>query len=258
MNLQFFNRTNSRITILLLLLAVHFELSWSLALNCTYGTQTFAPIGSMYTCEAGVLNDEGDDDTVTWIYGTHLAGKTHSDVHGFVIQSEGLKFIPKNVESFFPNIRALDVYDNLITSISNFQLRPFAHLVHFAAIDNEITSLDSDLFAGLPFLSYVSFSNNSIRHVGHDFLMPSLGKIYFDSNDCISYIAENATQIDKLRFDLLLKCPPTISLIEGTLEGRPNMLTNVNNEVQSLAARVALLEAEIELILRSKIGIDIN
>lgn len=227
---------------MLLLLAVNFKLSWSIALNCTFGTQTFAPIGSIYTCEAGVLLLDGSD-IVNWFFGNHWAGKTHSDVHGLVIRSQGLQFIPRNVESFFPNIRALDVYDNLITSISNFHLRPFANLVHLAVSNNEINSLDSYLFAGLPFLSYVSFSNNSIQHVGHDFLMPSLGEISFDSNDCISYRAVNATQIDNLRFNLLLKCPPTISLIEGTLESRPNLLTNIYSEVQSLAARVALLEA---------------
>lgn len=218
--------------------------------------QTFAPIGSIYTCEAGVLTD--GSDTVSAIYGNHQSGKTDLDVHGLVLQSKGLDFVPRNVDSFFPNIRAVDLYSNLISSIRNVHLRQFKNMVYFAVMDNKLTSLDSNLFDGLPFLNYISFTNNSIKHVGHDFILPSLGEIYFDLNDCISYNAVNATQIDSLRFKLLLNCPPTISQIEDTLEGRPNLLTNVNSEVQTLQVRVAFLEAAIETILSSKISNDRN
>lgn len=236
---------------MLLLIAINFHTSWSLALNCTYGMQTFTPIGSIYTCQAGVLSD--GSDTVSIIYGNHQVGKTDSDVQGFVLQSQGLDFVPRNVESFFPNIRAVDVYNNLISSIKNFHLRPFTNLVHFAVMENKLNSLDSNLFEGLTFLNYVSFKNNSIQHVGHDFILPSSGEVHFDSNECISFNAVNSAQIDNLRFKLLLLCPPTISQIEDTLESRPNLLTNVNNDVQSLEIRVAYLEAQIELLV-SKIS----
>lgn len=246
---NFFYRAN-RVIILLLLLAVNVKISWSLALNCTYTMQHFNPIGSIYTCDAGILSD--GSEIVSAIYGNHQDGKTDADVHGFVLHSQGLAFIPLNVETFFPNIRALDVYNNFITNITNFHLKPFINLVHFAIIDNQITSLDTDVFDGLPFLNYVSFRNNSIRHVGHDVILPSLGQIHFDLNECIDQIALNATQIDNLKFDLLLKCPPKISQIEHTLEGRPNMLTNVNSEVKGLEQRVAALENAIKLIMGSK------
>lgn len=216
----------------------------------------FNPIGSIYTCDAGILSD--GSEIVTSIYGNHIDGRSNSDVHGFVIHSQGLAFIPVNVESFFPNIRALDVYNNFISNVTNFHLKPFTNLVHFAIIDNKITSLDTDVFKGLSFLNYVSFRNNSIRHVGHDFILPSLGEIHFDLNECINEVAVNATQIDSLKFNLLLKCPPKISQIEHTLEGRPNLLTNVNSEVKLLEQRVQLLENAIELLMGSKTSKDKN
>lgn len=227
-------------------------MSWCIALNCTFTMQEFSPIGSIYTCQAGILFR--GNDTVTDIYRIHWTDKTDADVHGIAIQSQGLQFFPINIEAYFPNIIAFDVYSNLIPSISNSHLQSFTDLVHFSVVDNQIQSLDSDLFSGLPALSYISFNNNSIQNVGHDFILPSSGQIFLDNNDCIHQAAVNATEIIDLKFNLLRQCPPSISQIEKSLEDRQNLLSNVYKEVRSLEVRVAQLELAIELLLATPVS----
>ncbi len=229
-------------------------MSWSIALNCTYGMQPFTPVGSIYTCQAGILLT--GSDIVTNIYGNHMSNRTDADVQGLAIQSQGLQFFPLKIETFFPNIRAIDVYSNSISSISNSHLRSFTGLVHFSVIDNPIESLDSDLFRGLPALSYISFNNNTVKNVGHDFFLPLSGQIFFERNDCIHQRALNAAEIENLRFNLLRQCPPTISQIEKSLEDRANLLMKVNKALQSLEARVAYLELTIELLQSSYVSND--
>ncbi|XP_037047386.1 uncharacterized protein LOC119082112 isoform X2 [Bradysia coprophila] len=218
-----------------------------IALDCVFRSHSFSVIGSRYACDARVLFDANEN--VTTVYGLHEAGKGHEDVHGIVIQSQSLEFVPTNIESFFPNVIAISLGDNHITSIQNRHLAPFPNLEYLWLAGNNFTLVDGSLFSGLNSMRLISFNSNSIRHVGHDLNLPLNGDVRFSANSCISETAATPDAVAALKLNLLRNCPPTISQIEDSLETRPNLLTYTYGQVQSLRneqanmlGRIAFLE----------------
>lgn len=222
-------------------------MSWCVALNCAFAMGNYDPVGNIYRCRATILFD-ASYDTVTFVYGNHQAGRTNSDVRGLHIQGQNMAHFLRNIKEFFPNIIVLHFPSNLISTISNDHLRPFPNLVRLSMSSNRITSLDSNLFSGLSSLRYVHFGNNDLRHVGHEFVLPSSGAVYFQTNKCISRSATTASGIVNLKFYLLVQCPPTISQVETALESRPNLITNLDFQVQSLSTKTySLVDSHIEM-----------
>lgn len=240
---------------------------------------TFDQVGSVYTCKPTLANT--NNDRLTSVSGNHMFLKNNNDVLAIDIYNSGLQFFPRNVEAFFPNTIVFYLIMNSITTISNHHLLPFPRLVNLHLFKNRITYLESNLFSGLNSLKYVSFADNYINNVGLEINFPSTGEIYFQHNECIDMNAITASQITSLRFNLMLKCSPTISKIETILEGRFN-LANITNEVGRLTTvtdtlaidnnemdvavsslkrknleletRIAMLEAAIENMVRSENG----
>lgn len=234
----------------MLLFASNCKISRAMALDCTFGDSSFGLIGSRYACSARVLFD--GNEKISAVYGLHQSGREDDDVQGLRIESQNIPFLPTNIETFFPNIRALGFYNNSISSVSNNHLIPFLNLEYLSLHTNKIASLDSKLFAGLTSMRFVDFAYNNIKHLGHDIELPDSGSIYFNSNPCISQFATTPEQIVTLKLDLLRNCPPTISQIEDTLESRLNWLTDLKSKSLQMERRIAYLEAMIE----NKLGTD--
>ncbi|KAG4072729.1 hypothetical protein HA402_001841 [Bradysia odoriphaga] len=150
-----------------------------ISLDCEFrSNSSFPAIGIRYSCIGRVLFDGNEnDENVTRVYGLHEAGKGHEDVHAIVIQSQNLEFVPTNIESFFPNIIAINLIGNLITSIQNRHLAPFPNLTNLSLQRNKLTSVDGGLFSGINSMRWISFAANSIRHVGHDLDLPLGGSV---------------------------------------------------------------------------------
>ncbi|KAG4065136.1 hypothetical protein HA402_007533 [Bradysia odoriphaga] len=251
--------------IAVLTLAINCKIINAIALQCRF-EMVRLDLQDIYTCSATVLIEtQTNQDVVIRVFGVHLPGKGNGDVLGLTIFSQNLQFFPTNIEEFLPNIGVINFYNNSIPTVSNTHLTPFPNLWHlglaknrisvldknlFSGLntlrevllnENDIISIDSNLFAGLNAGTFIDLSNNSIRHVGHDLILPENGVIWLLNNSCIdAYIrADDVEAVKDFKFDLLINCPPTISLIESTLESRPNFIKN-------LIDRVAALERIIE------------
>lgn len=216
----------------MLLFASNLKTTSAIAVICSYKMHSFNIVGSVYTCDARV-NFDGNEN-VTTVSGNHQSGKGDNNVMGIRLVSLNLPFVPTNINNFFPNLIVLDLFTNIITSISKRHLMPFPSLQYLSLEKNRIDSLDGNLFSGMNSLRRIDFDNNYIRHVGHDLYLPTGGSIYFYNNPCISQAATTPDQVASLKLNLLRNCPPTISQIEMTLESRPNLLTNVVGQVKSL------------------------
>lgn len=97
-------------------------------------------------------------------------------------------------------------------TISTANLEPFPNLLRFLFYDNEITSIDGDLFQHNPLLRYVDFNVNQTQHVGNDLVkdLKDLEFLYFFSNPCVnSYAINNQTAFMWLNDQLPVLCPPT-------------------------------------------------
>lgn len=212
------------------LFAIIWRLSCGIRLICTFTVtpDEYAYVGSVYQCDASVLSDNKSKEVIAVVYGVHQTNRTNRHVQGLIISSQGLEYLFSNIAQYFPNIKVLDLTSNSISYVSNQLLNPLQNLVCLCLHRNRITSLDSNLFSGLDSLRLINFQSNNIKHVGHDFMLPDTGNIYFDSNPCIDMNAFNSDQVATLRFSLLVKCPPTISQIEDTLKSRNNWPTIVD------------------------------
>lgn len=261
--------------------AIHCKATNAIALNCQFEMVRPSYDGiytnELYTCTATLLIGTRSNDGVTAIFGLHQTGKDNDDVLGLRINSQNMEFFPTNIEEFFPNIEAIDFYDNAITSISNRHLNPFPNLSFLSLPYNRIASLDSNLFVGLNALQYIflsnnvvtsiqsnvfvglnsgslfDLSNNRIRHIGHDLILPTFANIWLYNNTCVNttFDTESDVDVEEFKFNLLLNCPPTIGLIESNLESRPNFIAD-------LIDRVRRLEAAIESKYEIKIDENVN
>lgn len=231
--------------------------SSAISLLCEYHVVDFG-IGQFYTCTATILRDEGNDRLIA-INGIHMTGQSDYSVVGFRIRDQNLKYFVKNVEIFFPNLKGINLDMNSISNVTNADLKVHKNLQYLSFRDNQITNLDSDLLDDLPNLIQVSFANNHIKHVGHDFTLPSASSnlfISFENNPCIHMWAHSLQSIVDLKFYLLVYCPPLISQIEQTMESRDNLLTRINSTVHIMEERISSMERIIEALRLSKSNAD--
>lgn len=225
----------------IILIAINGNTASATSLNCTFNILIPVAVGEIYHCN-GKRIGTGNDEILVSVNGIHLPGKRNGDVKGLTVSNNLLAFIPVNIDEFFPNILYLDFSLNQISFVNSSHLIPFPNLIRLNLNSNKMVQLESKLFSGSRSIKFINLSNNHIRHVGHDFILPGSGEVLFSNNPCIDKSAVNAEQIVALRFSLLLLCPPTISQIEATLESRTNFITKVDSQVQGLELRTDSLE----------------
>ncbi|XP_070503769.1 chondroadherin-like [Chironomus tepperi] len=181
---------------LILCLITLLKSSSSIDLECAYNTNfDYSIVGKVYRCE--VENDlqmaTPDDAIVRTIRGQHWAYVGNNNVTGFCAYGKNMKFIPKNVENTFPNIKLIDIVNSRVKKIHQNDLKPFPKLVYCGFKDNEIQVLENGLFDYNLNLELVSFWNNRIIQVGPTVFNPltKLTWLYFDDNPCLDMRVEN-------------------------------------------------------------------
>jgi hypothetical protein len=223
----------------------------ALKLNCEYQLVTWAFNPNSYTCKATVLF-LGHERNVQEVSKNHLAGKTNNDVKGLLIVRQiSVDFIPQNLNSFFPNIKLISLHECGLKTISSFELKQFgSNLEVFATYENFIEQIDHNLFEFNPAIVFVTFRGNRIRHIGYDAfeMTPLLASLELTNNFCISKSITNATAIRDFKFELALKCPPTVAMLEAQLFSRQKFETKIDAQVSErinpLVLRVYRLEQQ--------------
>lgn len=221
--------------------------------DCHYYMNSFTSVGSVYTCDARVIVFNPNDSNVYGVTPNHLYNSSNDDVQGLLITNQRLPAFPKRLERFFPNLKAIYMHNDSLTHVTGDDLRPFPHLTHLTLWKNQIQVLESDLFKYVPHLRLIDFDNNLIIHAGPNVLdsLVNLNYAYFSSNICISRSVTSATLSDlaSLKYDLVLKCPPTLDMFFSELLSRKSFAEKVNeivaNQTASIVERVDVLEAKV-------------
>lgn len=136
------------------------------------------------TCIAIDLNITSLDQIATSLNGQT---ESHIDVVGFLVQRQTLKFFPKGIEKFLPNLERINIYKSQMQSIRNLDLKPFTNLTELYLDDNDIEVIPDDLFAYNPELEVISFSNNTrLRAVGKNVIQvgTKMRAVYFRNAGC--------------------------------------------------------------------------
>lgn len=120
-----------------------------------------------------------------------------------------LSRLPKNIELFFTNLIVLFWDAGNLLSITAEDLKPFPGLKMFAVYDNNLVSLDGDLFQHTTKLNFIEFASNRITNVGPNLLgnLAELIEVDFSNNLCISANATTPEGIQTLKLKLAMQCP---------------------------------------------------
>lgn len=251
--------------------------SRSLLLNCKYKTATFHIFPDCYTCEATVLL-LGHEVNVEDVSRNHLAGKSNNDVVALqILNQEAVDFVPQNVNSFFPNLKVFEMRFCGVKTISSPELEQFGKKLEYLSFwKNDLEKIHHDLFKFSQNLKVIIFESNKIRHIDHDVfeLTPYLRHLYLHYNVCVSSSSvDNDATLQELKFQLALKCPPTIQMLESQLFSRQKFQTKIDEQIServnplvyavnqlgnqmdhnitNLEERIARLEKELTEAIRS-------
>jgi hypothetical protein len=121
--------------------------------------------------------------------------------------------------------------------------------LRFSAIyENFIEQIEHNLFEFNPKITYITFRGNRIRHIGYDALemIPLITFFDLGNNFCISKSANNATAIRDFKFELALKCPPTVAMLEAQLFSRQKFETKIDAQVSERINPLVLKVFQLE------------
>lgn len=213
-------------------------------IQCSFDDYTVDK-SDIYSCYTRVITLE-NPTTITKISGNHTAGKTNADVKGFRVWiSANLTTIPTGVEKFFPNLEEFTWSGGSLTTIDSSTFKPFPNLLIIGLAQNKLTTLDDNLFQYTRKLQGIYFYGNKLEHVGLN-LLTGLTKLlvgYFSANPCINIDASTPAQIQTLRTQLPIKCPPLAPTTTTTAKPN-NCPTSCMDKIAELEKRIVKLEAK--------------
>jgi len=132
------------------------------------------------------------DQTVANVYGQYQSGKSASDVK--IIDARGLTFerFPLNLNKFLPNIETV-FFEKGMTEIHKEELAQYPNLKELYMSNNEIESIESNLFTNNRNLALIFLNDNKIKSVARNVFdgLDKLTYLGFDSNLCYSGKVEN-------------------------------------------------------------------
>lgn len=256
-------------SIILIFLLVKNSLELSFQCEFKISEDTYA--GKIYACYAdgnGKIWDLKSPE-ITYINGTHLAGKTDECVKEFVIHHSKVKYFPKNILSFFPNCESISIYPSEISKLSSADLEPYPNLKSIY-IKSKIISIPGDLFKFNQNLVFVGFENNNhLQHVGENLLenLKQLKTAKFLANKCVNVLADTPEKITSLKDTLVDDCPPEIDFcpsscsidnIQSELDEQRNivLLYLKTHDEKLIDHQIALKNIEEKIEIQQKIDSD--
>lgn len=170
----------------------------SITIHCTYNNgDGWGILDGQYVCLASSFESATEKTMVDGFVGDHLSEKYDRDVKLLFMQGKSIKYMPKNIARYFPNLEGLCLYDTDVAEITREDLKPFPGLKAFYLRNSNLTTLGPNLFEFNPKLKYIDFSDNQIsgiaRNVFHG--IEDLNVVELSGNTCISFNASNEQEI---------------------------------------------------------------
>jgi Leucine-rich repeat (LRR) protein len=164
---------------------------------------------------------------------TSLANSTSLTRISFISQT--VNYLPKGIENFTPDLKALQIYDCQLMSIEKADLKPFPKLIELLLHNNLLEILESDLFESNPQLQYINFNGNKLMLVGENLLAPlkKLNYAYFQDCRCINVYNYDRNSV---MTQLKQSCPSPEKVKKRLC----------SKDIEVLESKIVLLEQEVE------------
>lgn len=181
-----------------------------------------------------------DNEIVTSIKGTPVAGNTNGMVKGLGIYSQSINFMPRGFGNFFPNLLGLELANSNLKVIRRQDLSSFKLLQVIVMHGNRLESLELDTFAENPDIAFIYLPNNDFKQLDPKTfdVIPKLYHLDLTSNRCINKAATNLQQVAELKKEIGSKCKTTQNRITEAVADQDERLKTEN----------AKLKAEIEAL----------
>lgn len=214
-------------------LATSSSSSPSIEIKCTYEDEDWGllSIGVIYECECKESIKVTERDTfVSNVTGIHAGHANNSHVGG--IHIFGASYLPKGIDTFFPNLIGLSVEQHL-KEITQNDLKPFPKLEHFWAASNRLEVIEKDLFKYNPELTYISLKKNFIRQIDPNVFdhLQKLRILQLERNECIDDNAVGVYGVQQLIVQSKEKCAPGQIIPMTEIEKVINENKILNSEV---------------------------
>lgn len=163
----------------------------------------------------------------------------------FIHKSPLCLYLPIGIEKYLQHLEVLIIAGTGLKSIKQSDFKPFNELKELYLNDNQLESLESDLFFYNSLLTEINFNDNLIKHVGSYLLKPlkNLGGIGFKNNVCIDRSVNEAAELMNLEVELRAKCPHPDEEPQALVSNKTDCETN--QKVYDLEKKI--LELEIDL-----------
>lgn len=220
--------------------AVLITSSQAIDVTCLFDFANVWTLENEYTGNDCTLRGSGQRVTQIIPQRNHRPGQNHMTVRALVIDYDfQLGVFPENIENILPNLISIGLRRLSIERITSADFENFPQLVQLDLSNNKIESIAHDVFAHNQNLRAVNLSQNPLRHIGHYVftLMSNLNFLELNNSGCINTSA-NGTKIEEAQFSVILKCPPTSTMIKDEVLAS-GTFTALREEIRQLEELIA-------------------
>jgi hypothetical protein len=140
----------------------------TVTIACTFDWSSWNYVtGLFYRCDAQNKEDfNGSLISIDAAVGVHRENQANDDVTEFRLHdSPNLMHFPKNLDSVFPDLEAIVIYDSRLQAITQDDLKVFPRLNLLVLVQNELRVIAADTFRANPKLQRVDLDSNMIFHI---------------------------------------------------------------------------------------------
>ena len=148
----------------------------SFDLKCSAERFGNSVIGDAEFCKAYNLKITSKNEEITSVNGR----RKPTTFQGLYIKDQTVHYLPKGIDKLFPNLKGLIVWSSHLKSLTQNDLKPMRQLVHVDFMNNDLESLDRNLFDFNLELTFVGFADNKLKKVGM-FVLAKLKKLKSDN-----------------------------------------------------------------------------
>lgn len=220
----------------------HICCSFSYDITCNFKNgASDGPFGN-YFCE--VASDPkitSKDIVISNIHGGHQGTQKHADVIGFKVEGKTFNYFPTGIKKNLPNIEVFYVENSKLMEIQQKELKPFTKLTKLFLGENLIKELEKDLFKYNSKIEKIRLHNNRIQVV-HPKVFSGLTLLSFVSlydNKCISRIATDLTQVQKLSNELRTVCSKPEFVNDERNEKLSDEMKMLKNTIEEMSQNVS-------------------
>lgn len=137
------------------------ELICNFSSNCSLLSHS-----SIYVCSVVEVSRIASNGRVINIIGEHDEGKSNADVTAVQISGVQLDYYPRYLCKYFPNLKSILILSGGLKKLSKFDFIGHEGIEKLMLIDNNIPTIDNDIFDYAPNIESISLFKNSIKFIG--------------------------------------------------------------------------------------------